>query len=205
MQAGLLNHLESQKMDDWKDPSWIVYLFGNEKGENKDFCSGTLVFYPTWFTKVGFEVINPHCREKRSGKQPIYYEVVPAETEGVLRLLYAPLPGEKEKVAPEKFIGDFINSIKALLETYGISAKRTAGWGGAKIHPENEKSSIYFVKGGWVEQLVGDPPTEELYEPPTEYQSMIAGDKDTPLLQTRQLSFDELMKKIEQSTQGDSQ
>jgi CRISPR-associated protein Cmr2 len=113
----------------------IVHLFGNEKGEQKDFRSGALVFYPTWFTKIGFEVINPHSRSRRAGTQPIYYEVVPAGTKGRLRLLYAPLPGEIEndKVTPADFINSFIDSIRALLETYGISAKRTAGWGTARI------------------------------------------------------------------------
>lgn len=139
MQAGLSDHLETHdmKMDGWKDPSWIVHLFGNEKGEedHRKLRSGALVFYPTWFNKVGFEVINPHSRKTRAGTQPIYYEVVPAETKGRLRLLYAPLPGEIEndKVRPADFIDSFIDSIKALLETYGISAKRTAGWCTARI------------------------------------------------------------------------
>ncbi len=137
MHAGLSPHLEKSgmKMDGWKDPSWIVHLFGNEKGEQKDFRSGALVCYPTWFNKIGFEVINPHSRSRRAGTQPIYYEVVPAGTTGRLQLLYAPLPGEIERdnVTPADFIDWFIDSIRALLETYGISAKRTAGWGTARI------------------------------------------------------------------------
>jgi len=148
MRAGLSGHLETHdmKMDGWKDPSWIIHLFGNEKGEQKDFRSGALVFYPTWFNKVGFDVINPHSRARRAGTQPIYYEVVPAGTKGKLRLLYAPLPREMERdeVNPADFIDRLIESIKALLETYGISAKRTAGWGtaridgnGWKLHPGN--------------------------------------------------------------------
>jgi CRISPR-associated protein Cmr2 len=123
------------KMDDWEDPDWIIHLFGNVKGEPEDFSCGALVFYPTWFNKVGFEVINPHSRTRRAGTQPIYYEVVPAGTKGRLRLLYAPLPGEIEsdKVTPADFIYSLIDSIRALLQTYGISAKRTAGWGTARI------------------------------------------------------------------------
>jgi CRISPR-associated protein Cmr2 len=137
MEAGLYGHLESHdmKMDGWKDPAWIVHLFGNERAEGEEFSRGALVFYPTWFSKVGFEVINPHKRKTRAGTQPIYYEVVPAGTEGKLQLLYAPLPGEIEndKVKPAAFIDNLLDSIAALLETYGISAKRTAGWGTAKI------------------------------------------------------------------------
>lgn len=137
MQAGLYGHLGSHdmKMNDWRDPPWILHLFGNEKGEDEQFRSGTLACHPTWFDKIAFEVINPHSRVRRAGTQPIYYEVVPTGTKGNLRLLYAPLPGEIERdnVKPSSFIEAFIDSIHALLETYGISAKRTAGWGTAKI------------------------------------------------------------------------
>jgi CRISPR-associated protein Cmr2 len=157
MQAGLSGHLEKHdmKMDGWKDPSWIVHLFGNEKREEENFSSGALVFYPAWFNKIGFEVINPHSRTRRAGTQPIYYEVVPAGTQGELRLLYAPLPGEIErhKVGPADFIDRLIESIEVLLETYGISAKRTAGWGTARIddsgwrlHPGNS-SNINTAEG----------------------------------------------------------
>lgn len=138
MQAGLSEHLEKHdmRMEGWKDPSWILHLFGNERGEDERFRSGALVCHPTWFdNKVAFEVINPHDRARRAGTQPIYYEVVPAGTEGKLRLLYAPLPGEfeRDQTTPDAFISDFIDSIRALLERYGISAKRTAGWGKARI------------------------------------------------------------------------
>lgn len=137
MQEGLSDYLEKHdmKMACWQDPSWILHLFGNERGEKERFRSGALVCHPTWFSEVGFEVINPHSRSRRAGTQPIYYEVVPADAKGKLRLLYAPLPGEieRDKVRPADFIADFIDSIRALLETYGISAKRTAGWGTARI------------------------------------------------------------------------
>lgn len=137
MREGLYGHLESHgmKMNGWKDPAWIVHLFGNERGEDEEFSRGALIFYPTWFSKVGFEVINPHSRQTRAGTHPIYYEVVPAKTKGKLRLLYAPLPGEikSNEVKPADFIDGLIDSITMLLETYGISAKRTAGWGAARI------------------------------------------------------------------------
>jgi CRISPR-associated protein Cmr2 len=138
VQAGLLEYLEnhSGKMDGWQDEPWIVHLFGNEKGESEDFQQGALVFYPTWFSKIGFEVINPHSRARRAGTQPIYYEVVPADTEGVIRLLYAPLPGsaDRDKVKAADAIKNLLDAIEALLLTYGISAKRTVGWGTAKIY-----------------------------------------------------------------------
>lgn len=147
MQAGLREHLENGKhIEDWNDPDWILQLFGNEKGEEKSFHQGALVFYPTWFDKIGFEVINPHSRERRAGTQPIYYEVVPGRRpkrnnpsefeeggKGTLHLLYAPWPGMKPQVPIQKIVPPLLEAIETLLTTYGISAKRTVGWGTAKI------------------------------------------------------------------------
>ncbi len=154
MQAGLREHLEQHngKLDGWQDPNWILHLFGNEKGKGEDFHRGALVFYPTWFDKIDFEVINPHSRERRAGTKPIYYEVVPGRTiqvkkkpdgaeekeevegaRGTLSLLYAPWPGIKSHPKPEDVLPKLLESIEALLTTYGISAKRTVGWGTASI------------------------------------------------------------------------
>lgn len=137
MQSGLIGHLEDHngRMDGWWDEPWIVHLFGNEKDEKKDFKQGALSFYPTWFEKIDFEVINPHSRAKRAGTQPIYYEVVPPKTNGLLRLLYAPHPGAatRDKVDPSKALCNLLDVTETLLVSYGISAKRTAGWGTAKI------------------------------------------------------------------------
>ncbi|MDI6631851.1 RAMP superfamily CRISPR-associated protein [Candidatus Solincola sp.] len=135
VQAGLREHLEQHngKLDDWRDPDWILHLFGNEKDEEENFHQGALVFYPTWFDKIGFEVINPHSRERRAGTQPVYYEVVPPGAKGTLYLLYAPWPGMKPGADPKDVPPRLLEAIEALLTTYGISAKRTVGWGTAKI------------------------------------------------------------------------
>ncbi|GBD31892.1 hypothetical protein HRbin33_00853 [bacterium HR33] len=147
MQAGLREHLEQGKrFEDWNDPDWILHLFGNEKGEEKKFHEGALVFYPTWFDKIGFEVINPHHRSRRAGTQPIYYEVVPGRRpsendestyeeggKGRLRLLYAPWPGMKGTMRLADWLPSFLQAIEDLLTQYGISAKRTVGWGTAEI------------------------------------------------------------------------
>ncbi|MER3487178.1 MAG: hypothetical protein C4345_15565 [Chloroflexota bacterium] len=138
MQAGLREHLRSVKpFEEWNDPPWILHLFGNEKGETEHerLHGGALVFYPTWFDRIGFEVINPHSRVRRAGTQPIYYEVVPPGAKGTLRLLYAPLPGagQRDGVSPSEAIEKLLEAIEQLLTAYGISAKRTVGWGTAKI------------------------------------------------------------------------
>jgi CRISPR-associated protein Cmr2 len=137
--------LESDEEKVKKAKKQITHLFGNEKGAAEEFRSGALVCYPTWFSKVGFEVINPHKRGTRAGTQPIFYEVVPADTKGTLRLLHAPLPGEIERntVTTAEIMDKLIDSIQALLETYGISAKRTAGWGAARIDTWKGFSSVF--------------------------------------------------------------
>jgi len=132
MEAGLLHYLEKHggRMDGWEEPDWIVHLFGNERGDGEEFSRGALQFFPTWFDRIGFEVINPHSRKTRAGTQPIVYEVVPAGTQGCLRLLYAPAPG---RVAPPETLAKLIQAIEKLLTVYGFSAKRTGGWGLAEI------------------------------------------------------------------------
>lgn len=149
MKAGLRQHLEQGKrFQEWSDPLWILHFFGNEKEEEQDFHQGALVFYPTCFNKLGFEVINPHNRARRAGTQPIYYEVVPGRrvernqdgsekeiegAKGTLSLLYAPWPGMKSEADPPEVLPQLLEAIEVLLTTYGISAKRTVGWGTARI------------------------------------------------------------------------
>lgn len=138
MQAGLFDHLAAGKdMKEWKDPGWVVHLFGHEKGEtaHHKLRAGALAFYPTWFDRIDFEVINPHSRVRRAGTQPIYYEAVRPGVSGSLRILYAPLPGiaPPDGVEPDEAVGQLLKAIEQLLTTWGISAKRTVGWGTAKI------------------------------------------------------------------------
>lgn len=183
MQAGLREHLEKydMKKDGWKDPAWIVHLFGNKKEEDSIFRSGALVYYPTWFNNVSFEVINPHKRTTRAGTKPIYYEVVPAETKGKLRLLYAPLPGEigHDKVTPADFIAPLIDSIRALLETYGISAKRTTGWGTARI--DNEESKLLCLEGGLLSEFCSEVSDVKQIEPPKEKYMKLMNEEGEPI------------------------
>jgi len=135
--------------------TWELHLFGNEKGEGEEFHRGALVFYPTWFDRIGFEVINPHSRERRAGIQPIYYEVVPPGAKGTLSLLYAPSPGMKSDVKPQEVLSKLLEAIETLLTNYGISAKRTVGWGTAEI-----KKWRAYKKG---KEPVGEERREDLW------------------------------------------
>lgn len=138
MESGLIEHLNKSdmKFEDWNDCEWILYLFGNEKKQQEDLNRGSLIFYPTFFNKIGFEVINPHKRKNRAGIKPIYYEVVPPETKGKLQLLYVPAPeiAKRKDIDVYEALCFVLAAAEKLITTYGISAKRTSGWGTAEIN-----------------------------------------------------------------------
>jgi CRISPR-associated protein Cmr2 len=167
MEHGLLDHLAKHDgtLESWSDPPWIVHLFGNAKGEEEDFSRGALQFFPTWFDKVGFEVINPHDRARRAGTQPIVYEVVPPGCKATLHLLYAPAPGrtETQQVDSVDAVGRLLDAAQKLLTVYGFSAKRTAGWGIAKIQSGEFRSTRGSKKGtvddlkAALRELIGTP------------------------------------------------
>jgi CRISPR-associated protein Cmr2 len=136
MKTGLLAHLEANDntLQDWSDTAEVVHLFGNPRDETEHFQRGALAFRPTWFDKVGFEVINPHDRAKKAGTQPILYEVVPPGATGTLNVLYAPVPGASEPgVDRQMAILLLFDAVESLITEYGFSAKRTSGWGVATI------------------------------------------------------------------------
>ncbi len=167
---------ENNTMENWNEPDWINLLFGKEKGKeqkrkqeqeqgrDKKPEAGTLVFHPTWFKKIGFQVINPHKRATRAGTNPIIYEVVSPGTTGTLSLLHAPFGREDQKEEIQA-LGNLANAVNALLTVYGFSAKRTAGWGAASV--DAEKSMVWTQEGSWLDKLVGGapktctPPSEE--------------------------------------------
>jgi CRISPR-associated protein Cmr2 len=136
MKTGLLAHFEASgnTLNVWSDPAEVVHLFGNPRDETKNFQRGALAFRPTWFDKVGFEVINPHDRATKAGTQPILYEVVPPGATGTLNVLYAPVPGASEPgVDRQMAILLLFDAVESLITEYGFSAKRTSGWGVATI------------------------------------------------------------------------
>ena len=109
----------------------MVRLFGSVKGVETGFNAGRLHFYPTFFDKIGLEVINPHDRSTGAGKQPIYFECVPPETTGEFALLYVPLDGASRKEA----LGDLeavAAGVRAMLTRYGFGAKTSSGYGVAE-------------------------------------------------------------------------
>jgi len=106
---------------------------------NKDgLGKGRLYFYPTFFGKISLDIINPHDREIRIGRNPITMEIVPEGKNRCLKLLYFPfdLLGEDKEIVKKEMKEDLLiicNALKLLFEEYGISAKRTSGYGAAEI------------------------------------------------------------------------
>lgn len=97
--------------------------------------AGRLTFYPTFFTKTGLEIINPHDRVTRVGQDPILMECVPRGAEGTFTLLYSPFgvsEAGKTGEARAQLIEDLpllAEGLRALFRLYGFSAKRTSGYG----------------------------------------------------------------------------
>ena len=114
----------------------IRRLFGETRGEETG-QAGRLFFYPTFFTQTALEIINPHDRTRRVGKNPILFESVPAGAQGTFSLLYVPfdLIGQDESETRGQAAADLClvaKAIRAMMLTYGFSAKRTSGFGLAK-------------------------------------------------------------------------
>jgi len=94
------------------------------------FLAGRLHFYPTFFDKIGLEVINPHPRDTGAGKNPIYFEAVPAGTKGVFTLLYVPLgAGPTDETACAQDLAAVACGVQAMLTVYGFGAKTSSGYG----------------------------------------------------------------------------
>lgn len=114
----------------------IYRLFGNNKGEENQekLHEGRLYFFPTFFTQKGLEIINPHDREHRVGKNPILFEAVPISAKGVYTLLYVPFDriGRDEKATREQVAHDLevvAKGLQAMFSIYGFGAKTSSGFG----------------------------------------------------------------------------
>jgi len=98
---------------------------------------GRTIFYPTYFDRLSLEIINPHDRIKRAGTNPIHYEVVPQNTDGIFQLIYIPfdgiVKGEKELKNEVKQDLRFLTEVIEKLRDMGLGAKTKLGWGRFEI------------------------------------------------------------------------
>ena len=169
----------------------LLRLFGNEKGALEDyldeiggeqaarlcrrylrlfvtstgFRAGRLRFFPTFFTRIGLEVINPHERPTRAGTLPIYIESVPCMTPGTFTLLYVPFDciGEDEAEMRRQVGADLKRlgkGLQAMFTRYGFGAKTSSGFGVAEDR--------LVEPGRLVLKVVGLPPERPKEPKPVE-------------------------------------
>jgi CRISPR-associated protein Cmr2 len=111
-------------------PALTERLFGPEQakeGEEGAF-RGRLFFFPSFFRGIRFEIINPHDRAHRIGKNPIYMECVPEGSESRFGLLYVAVV-EKDKAAED--VEAVAESCETMFLHVGFAAKKTSGYGTA--------------------------------------------------------------------------
>lgn len=138
----------------------------NKKDAKDLHIHGMLYFYPTFWDRIDMIVINPHDRRTKTGKNPIYFEVVPGGAKGVFRLVYVPFywfdlsEDELRKKAVED-LKDVIVGVRKMMLTYGFSAKKSSGFGVIENRWDKEESRLE-VRGFYGVQKFGD--FEELKE-----------------------------------------
>jgi CRISPR-associated protein Cmr2 len=110
----------------------------NDNKQNNEFFAGRLQFYPSFFTQLGLEVMNPHSRKTGSGEVPILFETVPRGAEAGFTLLYVPhdkvgqqpSPQVRQQVAEDLQL--IARGLHEMFCLYGFGAKVTSGFGRAE-------------------------------------------------------------------------
>ncbi len=126
---------DKSEIDSWVEEKLII----NFHDSSEDLPSyltihkGRVIFYPTYFDKLSLEIINPHSRKTRAGTNPIHYEVVPKDTNGILQIVYIPFDGVlTDENELKKQIGkdvEFLTDCIEKVSENGVGAKTKLGWG----------------------------------------------------------------------------
>jgi CRISPR-associated protein Cmr2 len=117
------------------------YLQDNVEGRR-----GRLEFFPSFFNAVGYEVINPHARDRKVGRNPILFECVPRGTAGRFDLAYVPFGLERAAVAIQAN-SDFNECFRyafLMLTAEGFGAKTSSGFGVADRGPLPTSGSLHL-------------------------------------------------------------
>ncbi len=131
-----------RRTNGWDDDNPALRRLFGESADDQG-KAGRLRFFPTFFTDIGLEVINPHSREKGAGQNPILLECVPAGAVGEFVLLNAPfdLMGENEDETRLHTVDDLkltAEGVAAMLAMYGFGAKTSSGFGAADVHGQGQ-------------------------------------------------------------------
>ena len=127
-----------------EDDEQITRIFGNERQNNESFRQGRLHFFPSFFDKVDFEIINPHDRKTRTGTVPILIESIPSGSNSKFSLQYVPfdLVGKESVEIKKQMLEDLkiiAKGIEAMFTVYGFGAKTSSGYGIASNNVKNGK------------------------------------------------------------------
>lgn len=122
---------------------------------------GCMYTYPTLFSNLEIELINPHDSVRRVGTQPIHLEIVPARSTGLFRLFYllnkpATVMGENLNATAQKDLGSILQALQFLFLEFGISAKRTSGHGQVKKELANKNGNSGRIVDNFLLTLLGD-------------------------------------------------
>ncbi|NLI41431.1 MAG: hypothetical protein GX421_09675 [Caldisericales bacterium] len=122
-----------------EDDEQITRIFGNERQNKESFRQGRLHFFPSFFDKVDYEIVNPHDRKTRTGTVPILIESIPSGSNSKFSLLYVPfdLAGKEKEESAKQMLEDLkviAKGIEAMFTVYGFGAKTSSGYGIAKIN-----------------------------------------------------------------------
>lgn len=114
----------------------IVRLFGSPRQEEENFSAGRLQFYTSFFTNTSLEIINPHDRKTKTGKNPIVIETVGKGAISTFALLYFPFDrigddGITTSIQSAADLGLVAKGLQDMLRTYGFGAKTSSGFGTA--------------------------------------------------------------------------
>ena len=154
------------------DDPRIRRLFGNEPGAEEGFRAGRLRFFPTFFNQHGLEIINPHDRQRRVGKNPILFESVPPGTPGAFSLLYLPFDRvgkgeeaeqEEEEETRRQVAEDLrlvADGVPAMFCSFGFGAKTSSGFGTAVDNFLSKRDQRrYDLPGGraQLKAVLGEP------------------------------------------------
>ena len=144
-----------RQLDQHKSAASRQRLFGKVNEADNEGQAGRLIFFPTFFTETGLEIINPHDRKTRVGKNPILFESVPVGATGAFTLLYAPFDrvGQDESETRRQVAEDLqllAEGLPAMFTIYGFSAKRSSGFGVAQ--DAVKQGELQLRAAGWEKQ-----------------------------------------------------
>ena len=136
----------------------VERLFGPEAPKNPEGAEsaaalheGRICAFTSFFTQIATEIVNPHDRVRRIGKNPIRIECVPRGARSRLALLYLAIPRDEQSrsLSPADFrkqvAGDLVavaRCVRGAMRDYGVSAKKSSGYGAAADTLVDERGII---------------------------------------------------------------